>query len=207
MDGPTGVKMSLFQKLNFRKWAGAPCAQRVSSLRITAFVFPLIVLMGIAGVSEYHLKTGRTLVLPVEGYDPRDLLSGRYLMYKINYGLKCPERTQENLRCGKQNRLRCTPSAGKVRAYMCFEPEKYITFFNPPENCSFFLKGRCLPNKTFYTRTDRYYLPEKQAQKIEQIFRAGKKKSVVLSVTKTGRAFAKDILIDGKSLQNLIRRP
>ena len=98
-----GVK-KLFKKLTLKLSSKAVKQNR--ALYITAFVFPFALLVGMAGINEYHLKTSRTLVLPVEGYDPRDLLSGRYLVYKINYGLKCPARP--------------AGARGKIRAYMCF---------------------------------------------------------------------------------------
>ena len=180
--------MFLFK--NF-KWIGKNKSPgKPSMLFVTAFAFPFFMLIGMVILNEYHLKTSRTIVLPVEGHDPRDLLSGYYLVYKIRYGLKCPKNPSY--------------SKGKVKAYMCFEPKKQITLFRKPKHCSFFLKGYCFSNGDFYSHGDRFYLPEQKAQEIEKLFRSAVKKSVVLSVTKKGHALAKDLLIDGKSIQSLI---
>ena len=155
-----------------------------------AFVFPLVFLMGTAGLNEYDFRTGQPLVLPVEGHDPRDFLSGHYLIYKINYGLKCP------------------PSRERRRtAYICFEPKRYITVSGRPENCLLFIKAQCLFNqKIFQPNIERYYIPEKRAKQIEKAFTQAEERSVVLSVTKRGRALVQDILIDGESLNTLLRR-
>ncbi len=155
-----------------------------------AFVFPLVFLMGMAGMNEYYLRTSKTVILPVEGHDPRDLIAGHYLLYKVNYGLKCPavESQKKSLSV----------------AYICVEPEKKITLFRPPENCSIFIKGHCKSKGEFQANVNRYYIPENQSKKLEKLFMSAKEKQVVLSVTKKGRALVKDILIDGKTARSLL---
>ena len=154
-----------------------------------AFVLPIAFLAGMAGVNEYYLRTSHELILPIEGYDPRDLLSGRFLRYKIKYSVKCPR-----------------VHKSRQKAYICFEPEKRITIFSPPENCSLFIKGWCYPNQSYFKAgIDRYYIPEQQAKKLERTFLDALEKNVVLSVTKKGNVLVKDILIDGRPLKSFIQ--
>lgn len=157
---------------------------------VFAFVLPLVFLIGMSGMNEYYLRTSKTVMFPVEGYDPRDLIAGYYLRYKVNYGLKCPDSKNKK--------------DSDLIAYICVQPERKITLFRPPENCSFFIKGRCGSKGKFHSSSvDRYYIPENKAKTLEKLFMSAKEKQVVLSVTKKGRALVKDILIDGKSVQSL----
>lgn len=161
-------------------------------LFIIALSFPILCLMGIVGMNEYQLRKSQTLTLPIQGYDPRDLLSGYYLRYRVKYGVKCPEKNKSK-----------TKRRSKV-AYICFKPEKSITY-SLPENCSLFIKGKCDFNEFQSKNINRYYIPER-AKELEKLFTSAKKQEVVLSVTKKGQALVKDILIDGESIKKLINR-
>ena len=55
-------------------------------LLIAAVVFPIVVLLGVMLSKQAQLSQGSQVVLPIAGFDPRDLLSGHYLTYRINYG-------------------------------------------------------------------------------------------------------------------------
>ena len=160
-------------------------SNKTSILLVLAFTLPVCVLLGWVILNEYQLKFSQTLILPVEGYDPRDLLSGRYLTYKVHYGVDCPKPQEYEQ---------------KTTAYICFKPKKHITLRQKPQNCSLFIKGRCLNNE-FLANIDRYYIPEKKAHKAEKLFRQAKKKQVVLAVWATGQALVRDILVDEKSLK------
>ena len=170
-----------------------------SGLWIFSFILPVGVLLGWALLNEYHLRSSRTVTLPVEGYDPRDLLSGYYLMYTVQYGVKCPESPKRcrGMRCGLSR-------SGKSKAYICFAPEKYITLWQKPKNCSLFIQGQCV-NKEFTANINRYYLPEKKAKKGTAMFRKAQKKQVVLAVTSKGHALVKDILVEGESLKKQLQ--
>ena len=160
--------------------------QNKQKILALALIFPIIALMGWVGMNSYRLKMSQELILPVEGHDPRDLLSGYYLRYRVIYGVKCPKITKT-----------------RVTAYICFEPKKYITTVKPID-CTLFVKGRCFAGKNgFQANVDRYYVPEKNAKKLTRFFTKSNDKSVVLSVTKAGNVLVKDILIDGQSIKDI----
>ncbi len=148
-----------------------------------AFMFPFVVLLGWAILNEYHIRTSHTLVLPVEGHDPRDLISGHYLSYRIKYGLKCPK----------------SPRTKRTRAYICFQPEKYLVTGRKPKNCRLFIKGECVFEE-FQAGASRLYIPEKKAQKALRLFGEAQKKQVKLAVTSKGLTRTTDILVEGESL-------
>ena len=177
-----------------------------------AFAVPILCLLLAVGLNEWHLRAGQAVTLPVEGYDPRDLLSGRYLRYKILYKAPCPPIAKPPIE--KQSAPKGTtkiPSKlaflkTKQRAYLCLQGEKQSAVsISAPQNCPLFIKGRCLGKEGFYAGGDRLYLPDSKARDLEKLFHGAGKKEVVLSVTKGGRVLAKDILIDGRSLKEISR--
>jgi uncharacterized membrane-anchored protein len=150
-------------------------------LLIVALVFPIIALGILTGYKHYKVTVGTEVILPIEGYDPRDLLSGHYLTYRVNYGAK-------NI-CEQSKAIK--HSVG----YVCLQP-KHFTYFKP-ETCQLMIKGNCSGSQ-FKAGIERFYIPENQASKLDKDVRS-KKGSIVLSVTPDGHAQIKDLLINGKS--------
>ncbi|MFV0626338.1 MAG: GDYXXLXY domain-containing protein [Alphaproteobacteria bacterium] len=46
---------------------------------------PFVCLLSWLAVLTYHSETGKTVTVSVMGYDPRDLLSGHYIRYQIDW--------------------------------------------------------------------------------------------------------------------------
>lgn len=53
--------------------------------QILAILFPLIGLAGIWGWSDYQSRQGTDWEVPIEGYDPRDLLRGHYVEFNYDW--------------------------------------------------------------------------------------------------------------------------
>lgn len=53
---------------------------------------PVAVLLMWVAALRISLSTAEKIVLPVEGYDPRDLLSGRYLSVRVLYPENSPHK-------------------------------------------------------------------------------------------------------------------
>lgn len=51
-----------------------------------ALVVPFVALMGWLLLLTHQRETGAEVTVAVEGYDPRDLLSGHYIQYEIHWG-------------------------------------------------------------------------------------------------------------------------
>ena len=52
---------------------------------ILVLLLPFIVLLGWTCWLAYETTTRFEVTLPITGYDPRDLLSGHYILYKIDW--------------------------------------------------------------------------------------------------------------------------
>ena len=161
-------------------------------LLIAAVVFPIVVLLGLMLSKQVRLSQGSQVILPIEGFDPRDLLSGHYLTYRINYGAS-PD-------CSRVQ-------GGGQKLYAClseeFGPENFYRarFIGQDDmadsGCSLFIAGRC-ENGRFAAGIEKFYIPEQYARPLDRAVRSGKGK-IVLKVSGSGAAAIQDLLIDGKS--------
>ena len=146
---------------------------------LLALAFPVLVLAGLVLFRTAALRTGHEVTLPISGYDPRDLLSGHYLTYRVDYGL-------DSL---------CSGSGLSEPAFVCLETRAVSK--TPPADCPLFIQGTC-KGSVFEAGIERYYIPEDQAARLEGLVRS-KVASIRVSVGTNGRAQVKDLLIDGRS--------
>lgn len=54
-------------------------------LTMLAVLVPVLGLAVLVGRAEYAVRNGRVWTIPIEGYDPRDLLHGQYLEYTYRW--------------------------------------------------------------------------------------------------------------------------
>lgn len=148
---------------------------------IFSLLIPIFALSLLTAYKKYILSIGKEVILPIRGYDPRDLLSGRYLIYQVDYGV-------DNI---------CNNISYKAErnAYVCLSDKS--SSFTRPRKCDLYIKGKC-KGKRFTAGIERYYVPEELARDLEKKVMNGSA-SLKLSVPVNGEAQIKDLLIDGKS--------
>lgn len=148
---------------------------------IAALLFPILALGALTAYKRSVLTFGLEVTLPITGYDPRDLLSGHYLIYQIDYGVSglCPSTYSE-----------------KRTGYICLDEPKRFSF-SQPDGCSKMIRGVCNYSR-FEAGIERFYVPQEKALELEQRIRS-KSASIVLSIPPSGQAQVKDLLIDGRS--------
>jgi uncharacterized membrane-anchored protein len=146
-----------------------------------ALLFPIISLITLTFYKKHLLETGYEVVLPVSGYDPRDLLSGHYIIYTVDYGVS-------NL---------CRNSAYLEEGYVCLDNKTFSFEKNPV--CKLVIRGTCSGGR-FEAGIEKFYIPEDKAEILDKKVR-GKKASILISISPTGQAQVKDLLIEGKSWQ------
>lgn len=144
---------------------------------IVAFFLPFLSLVLLSVYKQVQISTGTDVTLPIRGYDPRDLLSGHYLTFSVDFEL--PEL------CKNQK---------PEERYVCINPR--FESVNPPEDCSLFIRGVCKWGR-FDTGVERYYVPEKDALLLERLV-TDKQASIVLSVGRDGTPRIKELLLNGK---------
>ena len=152
---------------------------RTKSFLIIALLFPIITLLTLTSYKKHLLESGYVVTLKVSGYDPRDLLSGHYLIYTVDYGM--------NDLCRNYSTIQS--------AYICLDTKTFSVM--PDISCKHFIAGTCNYGR-FEAGIEKFYIPEEKAVMLDKKIR-GKQASIVISVSPGGHAQVKDLLIDGKS--------
>lgn len=146
---------------------------------------PVVILLGWVISIQTAVSTGTPVVLPVRGFDPRDILAGHYLAVAVDYGAftsECADRQ------GKQR-------WEKTEAFFCLDIGKIV--LNKPADCAVFIKGYCRYGR-FDDNVSRFYIPEKLSRPLEQAVREPENNpQLLLSVSRDGRAFPQDLILDG----------
>ncbi len=146
---------------------------------------PVVILLGWVISIQTAVLTGTPVVLPVRGFDPRDILAGHYLAVAVDYGAftsECADRQ------GKQR-------WEKTEAFFCPDIGKIV--LNKPADCAVFIKGYCRYGR-FDDNVSRFYIPEKLSRPLEQAVREPENNpQLLLSVSRDGRAFPQDLILDG----------
>lgn len=148
----------------------------------------IVLLTAWSGRLLYDRAHGTRLTVPVEGFDPRSLISGRYIRLQIKY--------EADLSCGNKRNFDVS------EAYICWDTKKITK--KMPEDCPVFIRGQCRWGR-FRDNVSRYYLPEDAAPVIDRDLRKRISEDdgeniyeLRLSVTKTGAAYPEELLINGE---------
>lgn len=155
---------------------------------ILALLLPIAILAANAWLSQQQRTHGDTVVLPIHGFDPRDLLSGHYLTYEIDYGINdetgCP--------------------ASDIEAVVCLMPEARVFSSDElPDSCTQFISGNCDNKARFITKLERFYIPEQYAKPLDQHVQ-NNRGELLISLDGAGNAAIRDLLIDGQPWKKLV---
>lgn len=153
---------------------GAPAWRRWAAL-----LLPIVVVVAMVAQAEVRVRRGREVVLPITGYDPRDLLLGHYITFRYDWN---PGRGCDAPPCVYC--LQGEPVPGQpVTVQSLSEGDEADCWMRIRDD------SESLPT--------RYYVPEDKATALEGAIRE-KKASVRLSVSRDGKAVARELLIDGR---------
>ena len=155
---------------------------------ILALLLPIAVLAANAWLSHQQRESGDTVVLPIQGFDPRDLLSGQYLTYRINYGIN--------------SEIGCP--ASDIEAVVCLSPKAQIFPSDElPASCTQFINGNCDKDARFITKLERFYVPEQYAKPLEKYVQTNQGK-LLISLDGAGNAAIRDLLINDQPWKALV---
>ncbi len=154
-----------------------------------AIVFPILILLGVTLQKHTLRQTGTKKTFRIAGYDPRDLLSGHYLIYSIDYEVP-------NV-CVDGNWSSATPT------HICFDTQLFINGPVSDSNCKVAIAGTCTGNR-FVAGLERFYVPQEKALALEKLVQ-NRQASIVVSIGSSGQAQVIDLLIDGVPWQEALR--
>ncbi len=169
---------------------------KINKKLAACLAFPVICLIGLTVYKSVKVAAGKEIIIPIAGYDPRDLISGHYLNFRLDLN--------NDTICEDEN-------YNQPRVYVCLRQTENngissnITGDASPEpGCDAVLKGGC-EYGIFSAGIERFYIPEEYAAELDRIIRKGSGK-VVLSIDRKGKAVIKDLLIDGRPWQDYINK-
>jgi uncharacterized membrane-anchored protein len=128
------------------------------------------------------------------GYDPRDLLHGRYVQFRIDFAAG-RERTTENLACSNEDPACCLCLTRTQSSDIPLT--RRMSCADAAQSCDGMLQTRLIE------RLDRYSVSEEQAEVLEERVRTAGSKGrlhVVLWVDPSGQAEVKELRIAGERL-------
>ncbi|MEI6414202.1 MAG: GDYXXLXY domain-containing protein [Pseudomonadota bacterium] len=159
-----------------------------------SLLLPLAILAGLVASKQLTREWGTAVRLSISGYDPRDLLSGHYLIYRIDYGVPV---------CGSGPAATQSDVSRQVPAHICLVPRHFEYGTPVASRCSLAIPGHCQAGR-FQAGLERFYIPQEYASPLEQAVR-DKKAEILVSVTPTpGAAVVKDLLIGGRPWREVV---
>ena len=157
--------------------------------QIAGIVLPILVIAFWISTYVFSVRTGRVVRLQIEGFDPRDLLSGHYLRYNVQYGMDIPCQNKE-------------------RRTVCFTPgddgiwtvDSNMTYDASP-SCDVFLHGTCRYSR-FEAGIERYYFPEEFKRQLAVVPPAS---TIDVAITPDGKGIVKALHVDGQPVLEWVR--
>jgi hypothetical protein len=156
--------------------------------------WPIVVLLGVLAYAQTRSgKLGgevQSFRLKIAGYDPKDLLRGRYLQFRVDW---TPDPEAE-----------LSVESAWASDCLCLrrDPQTSSNALTRPLSCAEAVSAPCdayVTNESLAGLT-RYYLPEDAAPVVEEIFRdPGHVFEIDANVTPNGNIAATALLIDGVS--------
>lgn len=162
----------------------------------------LSVLLPLTTVVKIQTQKAKSdvVLVEIEPYDPRDLLYGHYLVFKTKWNWKTIEETASACTDHK-NCCLCLEEGTKnplVSVMNCKAAQENLS-------CKHSLQGQSYGANSFETGLSRFYVDERFAMPLEQVFREGKEKfSVGLYVQKGRAPLLETLYIGDKNLKDYI---
>ena len=162
---------------------------------VIALLLPLVALVLLIVRAELVLKQGKRWTVAIGGYDPRDLIRGHYLQYRVRWK-KDPNSTEA-----------CTDRDGDC--YLCLRrlpgdtgsrPEPLVQWVrgSDKQDCDSAFSVAAEEN------LHKYFIPEDKGAVLERAIRE-KEASLVLAVSASGEVVIKDLLLNDEPWTQAIK--
>ena len=169
-------------------------------------LIPVVGLLGLVARSEWGVRTGSIWIIPIRGFDPRDLLHGRYLMYQYSFNW------QGQNECGTQARLPTLPGTRPAEPEVGEGPPlqhgcclcltrthgegpgpavRQIDCQKAKKDCQAYLRSETV------APPQRFFVPEQHARKLEHAL-VEHEASIELRVRPSGSAAVVELYLDGR---------
>jgi len=160
---------------------------------LIAVVIPVLALAAWTSRHALIKYTGTEVELPILGFDPRDLLSGHYLRFRIDYGKDIKLCQDEYEACVCLTQTDTGLWQGSPSPNYCHDVK---------DRCEVHLRGHC-SNGNFDIGIERYYFAEKHSKKLAVV---PPKATVTMRVGDGGVAVIDELKVDGKPIKDFLKR-
>ena len=158
---------------------------------IISLAIPILAILLSIGKSEYQVRSGEEWKFEIGGYDPRDLLKGHYLTYRILFDLDEVEKRNSCRKRGISDCCLCLQrETSKVKTMRC-------------ETAAKLCDG--MINEKFLPRLRKFYIPENRGKSLENLVRS-RKAEILLSINRSGYPNVKELLIDGEPWNQAVQK-
>ena len=160
-----------------------------------ALALPLLMIGLAIARAELFLRRAQELSLPIQGYDPRDLLHGHYIQFRLAL-----EPAPDDAACSAETCCLClTRVPGQMAAHSMRLP------------CSE-VRSACAGSLPLSAaqRSWRFYVPEERAQEIERALRdahAVGRAFAVLAIEPRGEARVRELVLSGRHYGSAVAAP
>lgn len=175
----------------------------MKKLALIAVLWLIAGMMGWILLEHRSSKEGTLVQLAIEGYDPRDLLSGHYVTYRVNYGTQdpCSQNNSTNLNYAQQNLSRCLClHINNTTGLAEFASERLCDASNVID-CDLWIRGSCNYSARFEAGIERYYIPEEYAPFLATI---PENSRILVRVNSSGNARVQDLTVNGLGLAEYV---
>lgn len=159
-------------------------------LQIVALALPILLLVLVVGRSEWHLLRADTWHFAIQGYDPRYLLRGHYMRFRLAVS---PYETIESCRVGDPACCYCLETGPGLEARA-----PLASSITAADQCDAFVRTDALH------ALDRFYIPEDGRTEIESILRSAARQGrahLAVAVSSSGQPMIEALLIDGQPIR------
>ncbi len=164
----------------------------VAFLAIPFFAMLVMIGMNMRNISYQEYR------IAIEGYDPRDLLKGHYLIFRYKWPADVEKKTAYECAC-----LAGDPLVPVVTFGACPQAK------TAPADCRAFIRlAESGDHSQPYESARRFFIPEAHAGRLENMLRSGKHDFAVGVVPQdNGMVQLKELYIDGVPLDEFLKMP
>lgn len=163
--------------------------------RVFAIFFPVLLLAFWVLSLEFEKRSGTEYHLKIEGYDPRDLLSGHYLQFRLTFlpGSECS---------GADSERTCACFASSADNPKVLEGVEVKNCIQAAEECPVYIEGSCSRGR-FLAGLERYYIPEELAPALSVI---PDKATALVALNGNGKAAIKGLMVGQETIEEYARK-
>lgn len=174
-----------------------------SRLTKIAILVPLLGLLALVGRAEWAVRSGPVFTIPIEGYDPRDLLHGQYLQYRYRIRWHDVDTCDDTLRVDHEGILIQELAPQCCLCLRRSAADGYDPFVQQVPCDADRLGCDGLLRSASIMPPQRHFVPETEARALESALRTHEA-AIELSIGPTGEPAVRELLLDRRPWRDVL---